>query len=266
MARHRNEARQRMRAAAYVMLDAAFAGHGVPRTVNGQRIRFPAKWCRYYPTTYERKKHEFLVERCRPGSTVIDGGAHIGLFTVAMARAVGPSGRVVAFEPTPATRSVLSRTVALNDVAASVSVRDEALTSVTSRMTLHVAAVEGSNSNSLIGVAPGGVEEEVPTLALDDLAPTLPSPVSCIKLDIEGAELDALVGAEELLQQQGPALCIEVHPTVLRSADRDPGGVRDLLLDLGYALRDGRQACRLELFDGDEPFEFQATRADPRMG
>jgi FkbM family methyltransferase len=263
--RHRRngaDLRLLVKPAAYAVADAAFLGRGVPRRVNGERIRFPAPWCRYYPSSYEAPKHRFLVEHCLPGSTVVDGGAHIGLFTVSMARAVGGGGSVLAFEPTPRTRAVLARTVALNDLGASVSVRPEALAAGTGRTTLHVGPTEGSNSNSVIARAGGaGSTEEVPTLALDDLLPTLTAKVSCIKLDIEGAELDALRGAEALLRAHGPALCIEVHPRMLREGGREPRQLRELLLDHGYALFQDGAPLRAELFQGDDPFELQAARA-----
>lgn len=253
------DAHRRLRSGSYAILDAAFLGRGVPRRVNGERIRFPAAWSRYYPTRYEVDKHRFLVDHCRPGSTVIDGGAHIGLFTVCMANAVGRNGWVLAFEPTPGTRAVLTRTVALNGLGASVSVRPEALGATTGRMSLHIGPTEGSNSNSLMEGRAGSTAAEVPTLALDDVLATLPSDPSCIKLDIEGAELDALLGAEALLRKHRPALCIEVHPRALRAGQRDPEQVRDLLLDLGYELFDGARPCPTERFAGDELFEFQAV-------
>jgi len=248
-----------MREPVYALLDAVFVGRGVPRTVNGERIRFPAPWCRYYPATYEQTMHRFLVRSCRPGTAVVDGGAHIGLFTVAMARAVGPRGWVLAFEPTPGTREVLTRTVGLNDVGARVSVRPEGLAGATGRMTLHVGQTEGSNSNSLVAAAMEGSTEQVPTVALDDLLPTMPAQLSCIKLDIEGAEIDALLGAEVLLETFHPALCIGVHPRMLRAGGREPSELRDLLLDHGYTLLDGTRSCPTELFNGDDLFDFQAV-------
>ena len=96
---------------AYAALDARHGFRGVPRMVNGEVIRFPARWSRYYPATYEPTKTAFLRERAAQGATVIDLGAHIGLFSVHLARSVGPSGRVVSCEPAPETAAVLRRTV-----------------------------------------------------------------------------------------------------------------------------------------------------------
>jgi len=245
----------------YAGLDAVFLGRGVPRRINGARVRFPARWSRYYPSVYERTMHEFLVRHCAPGTTVIDGGAHLGLFTAAMARAVGPDGSVLAFEPTPGTRAVLTKTVALNDLGACVCVRPEGLAAKTGRTTFHMGETEGSNSNSLVGwstTTAGGSQADVPTLALDDLLPTLSSEVSCIKLDVEGADLDALLGARRLLERFHPALCIGVHPRMLRAAGHEPGEVRDLLVDIGYSLYDGSRECPAARFDDDDLFDFQA--------
>lgn len=250
-----------LRTAAYAGLDAAFVGRGVPRRINGERIRLPAPWSRYYPPVYEAAMHAFLVRRCAPGTTVIDGGAHIGLFTVAMARATGPTGSVLAFEPTPGTRAILTKTVALNGLGATVSVRPEGLAAQTGRTTFHIGPIEGSNSNSLVGwsaATSGGSKAEVPTLALDDLLPTLTSSVSCIKLDVEGADLDALIGARGVLERFHPALCIGVHPQMLRAAGHEAGEIRDLLVGLGYSLYEGARDCPPSRFQQDDLFDFQA--------
>lgn len=260
----RAAAHRRVRSAVYAGVDAAFLGRGVPRTVNGDRVRFPAPWSRYYPALYEETMHGFLSEHCSPGTTVIDGGAHIGLFTVAMARSVGPNGWVLAFEPTPGTRAVLTRTIALNDLGAPVCIRPEGLSAITGRSTFHIGPAAGTNSNSLVGrsaAAAGGSSQEVPTLALDDLLPTLAAPVSCIKLDVEGAEFDALTGAKAMLERFHPALCIGIHPRMLRAGGHEPSQVRDLLLDLGYRLYEGARQCPPDRFEQGDLFDFQALWA-----
>src|SRR5437879_13846628 len=112
---------------AYVALDVCTAWRGVPRLVGGEWISFPARWCRYYAADYEPATFTFLRAHCLEGATVLDVGAHIGLFSVLMARLVGPSGRVISFEPTPLTRRVLDETVRLNGFGDVVEVRAEAV-------------------------------------------------------------------------------------------------------------------------------------------
>src|SRR4051794_10550225 len=80
-------------------LAARLAPNGVERTVNGEQLRWPAAWSRHYPREYQRPTHSFLERHVTRESLAIDGGAHIGLFTVAMARRVGRGGHVVSVEP-----------------------------------------------------------------------------------------------------------------------------------------------------------------------
>ncbi len=94
--------------------------------MNGEQVRMAPRWARYYPHDYEPAKQHFLREHCRPGSTVMDIGAHIGLYTALMGRYVGAEGHVLAFEPTCATRRHLRRTVRLNRLS-NVEIRDEAI-------------------------------------------------------------------------------------------------------------------------------------------
>jgi len=58
--------------------------------------------------------HEAFTGKIEPGMCVLDVGAHVGLFTSAAALSVGPSGPVVAFEPSPETVMSLHKHVALN--------------------------------------------------------------------------------------------------------------------------------------------------------
>src|SRR3712207_1541891 len=103
-----------IKSATYQTLDYLTLGRGVKRKVGGEIIRFPARWFRYYQADYESETFEFLRAQCRKNSTVFDLGAHIGLFSVVMARCVGPNGRVYSFEPTSLSREVLRQTVRLN--------------------------------------------------------------------------------------------------------------------------------------------------------
>nr|MBP7476588.1 hypothetical protein [Pyrinomonadaceae bacterium] len=102
---------------AYKTLDAVTLGRGMSRQINGETIRFPAKWSRYYEDDYEPETFRFFRENLKEGDTVLDIGGHIGLFAVVTARLVGNSGSVFSFEPTPLTRGVMKEVVDLNGVA-----------------------------------------------------------------------------------------------------------------------------------------------------
>lgn len=65
---------------------------------------------------YEPYQVDVLRSVVAPGDVVVDAGAHVGLYTLWASRAVGRSGRIVAFEPDPDNRRLLERTLAVNRV------------------------------------------------------------------------------------------------------------------------------------------------------
>lgn len=141
---------------------------------------------------YELVVSELLFRLAEPGDAVADVGAHIGHMSAVLAARVGASGRVLSFEPNTALREVLQRNAERWRTVAPVEVRREAVSS--SVGTTRFAVPDGPNSG-LGRIAAEGVE--VPTTTLDaafgDRAPAL------LKLDVEGAELAVLEGAQRVL-------------------------------------------------------------------
>jgi protein O-GlcNAc transferase len=86
----------------------------------GLRVCVPSDLSLYTPFIlleqedwFEDEIH-FVRRWLRPGMRAVDVGASYGLYTLAMASAVGATGRVWAFEPTPAVADYLDRSVRLN--------------------------------------------------------------------------------------------------------------------------------------------------------
>src|SRR5262245_4274357 len=75
-------------------VENTFYPGGYPKKINGETIRVPFPFHNYYPSSYEEEKTEFIKQHCRPGSTAIDIGAHIGVFSYFLARQVGSEGKV----------------------------------------------------------------------------------------------------------------------------------------------------------------------------
>jgi FkbM family methyltransferase len=156
-----------------------------------------------------------LVERLlRSGMTVLDVGAHHGLYTLPASKQVGRRGRVIAFEPSPRERKRLLTHLRLNRCS-NVCVEPYALGDSAGEADLFL--VEGLHDwcNSL---RPPVIEDRTCTVRvevrrLDDALETLGiSQVDFIKLDVEGAELSVLRGAARLLQGESrPAILAEVQ-------------------------------------------------------
>ena len=175
--------------------------------------------------TYEYDKVR-VFERCvRPGDVVYDVGAHVGNYTLLASELVGPAGRVFAFEPLPRNLRFLREHVRLNK-AANVTIVDAAVAGREGKAFMSKGA---SSSEGRLG--PAG-EIEVRTVGLDELVSEgLPAP-KCIKMDIEGGELDALEGASGILADAKPVVFLSTHgPQV-----HEP--CRSLLAAAGYELRE----------------------------
>jgi FkbM family methyltransferase len=155
--------------------------------------------------TYERHMQRLFREHIRPGATVFDVGANAGFFTLLASKLAGDSGRVYAFEPLPRNLEFLERHIRLNELAnAHVAA-------------LAIAATSGEAHFRIAQHASmGGLSEEgdlrVVTASLDDLIATGPATrPDFIKMDIEGAESDALRGAKELLSGGPLTIALSTH-------------------------------------------------------
>ena len=176
----------------------------------------------YVLGTSEPVLQETLARHLRQGDVFYDLGANIGFFTLLASRLVGSGGAVVAFEPDPANRRVLEANVARNGIA-NVEVVEKAVAGRSGA--LRFAAVESTRSRFARNDEPG---IEVPVTTLDDfVAEGWPVP-TLVKLDIEGAEVEALDGARALLTQHRPTIVCEVHDTEAE--------VRARLEAAGYAV------------------------------
>ncbi|WP_375485170.1 FkbM family methyltransferase [uncultured Jatrophihabitans sp.] len=172
------------------------------------------------------------------GDTVIDVGAHHGVYTYHLARLVGPTGHVVAYEPQPALARYLSAGVAGPGWRDRVELRARALSDTAGTTVLHVPL---DNGRPVIGRATLGdavddaVDVDVATAVLDD--EPMPGPLRFMKVDVEGHELALLKGAQGLLTRDRPTLLVEVE--VEHAGTERVRHLATLLLDdLGYQARE----------------------------
>jgi FkbM family methyltransferase len=193
------------------------------------------RWARYHRYVngywlgvYELPLQTLLARELRPGGTFWDVGANAGFFSVLAAKLVGSGGQVMAFDPLPENVESIERQFELNPLAqfelmpAAVSDRDGTaeLALTENVFTPHLASGRPAGSGH------GARTISVRTVALDSIAGP---PPALVKVDVEGAELRVLKGAEELLK--GPTKwLIELH----EGPDRDE--VLALLEAAGHTL------------------------------
>lgn len=153
-----------------------------------------------------------LSEWIRPGDWVLDIGANVGHYTLEMSRLVGPSGRVIAFEPVPETFSILVANLAAgecaNVTALNVAVSDR-FDLVTMRIPYFESGLENFYQSHIVLSADQreGVTRSVLTIRPDSFG--LERPVALVKIDAEGHEPFVLNGMSGLVERDRPVLILE---------------------------------------------------------
>lgn len=177
--------------------------------------------------TTEPEFQEAFAARVAPGDTVYDVGANVGFYTVLAARLTGPDGRVVAFEPFAASAERARANAARNGFA-HVEVVEAAVAEAPG--TAWLAFSDNPVTHALGARGADGVE--VPVTSLDAFVAGGGPPPSVIKLDVEGAEIEALRGMAGVLRDHRPALLVEVHYHVTTL----PAVLDELVRPLGYRV------------------------------
>ncbi|HWI16132.1 MAG TPA: FkbM family methyltransferase [Vicinamibacterales bacterium] len=177
--------------------------------------------------SYESLNQTMLVRLLKPGDVFFDIGANVGFFTLLASRLVGETGHVYAFEPQRENVAFLQRHLELN-----------AIDNVT---VVPCAAWECGGTLRFQGtqatgrIAPDG-DRVMNAVAIDDLYHRGElRPPNVVKLDVEGAELQALKGMTHVMKAAHPRLLIEFHRSTIDGIDQDAVSA-SLLQELGYTL------------------------------
>lgn len=186
-------------------------------------------WSSLLYGTFELAELEFVKKQLRPGDIVLDIGANVGLYSVLMGVAVGQSGCVFSFEPSPANVLRLRKNLERNNLS-TANVFPCALGESDGQMVLHLA--EDPAYPSLVEVESGlsnGTDIAVQVNSLDGVWEKSGRPmVSFAKIDVEGAEIAVIRGASNFLSVCKPMMLIEANsPQQLEQ-------ISGLLRPLGY--------------------------------
>ncbi|HMP82579.1 MAG TPA: FkbM family methyltransferase [Verrucomicrobiota bacterium] len=175
----------------------------------------------------------------RPADVVFDVGSHHGLMAIVAAKAVGPDGMVVAFEPNPDARKFLQRHLQLNKCSG-VKVESVALSDRDAgEVQFYVQrGLVSWNSTMLREFVPCDDCRtlNVPTCTLDGYVAATGRIPALVKIDVEGAEFIILKGARRTIEQFRPVLIVEFNPDSARAARVSIPDMADNLQSQGYQL------------------------------
>jgi FkbM family methyltransferase len=190
---------------------------------------------------FERRELAFFSQICRPGMTVIDIGANVGVYTALAMHAVGPAGAIVSIEPHDESRRFLARTIAAN---ANANIRPHVFDCAasdhegTGKLFLNPENKADNRlylSDQTPNMQSAPVRLRTIDAVLDEVGITS---VDILKIDVQGSELAAITGAAKTIRNSPEmTLLTEFWPDgIHRASGHDGQRYIDLLCDLGFEL------------------------------
>ena len=181
-------------------------------------------------------EHRILRSLLKPGDTFVDIGANHGSYSVIASELIGIKGLVIAFEPQQHLAKLVERS--LEATAASEYRVIQAGCSDRIGTAEFFIPENASGSAGVFAQFSASGEHRTAKIELTTLDQVL-STVSVtqtlfLKLDVEGSEYDALMGARDTIQRHHPAILMEVNPTSARASGHSVRQLFDLLLGMGY--------------------------------
>ena len=173
----------------------------------------------------------------RPGDTVIDVGANIGIWTIAAAKKTGQQGQVHAFEPLEANFGRLLHNIDLN-AATNVVPQKLALSDRAGPRRFFPSPNMNSGVGRLVTDDWTGLHSTVEAVTLDDYCDQHGiTSVNVLKIDVEGAEYFVLKGATRLLRSSDPPIIVfEMNREMAADLGSSPDKIETFLAALGYSI------------------------------
>lgn len=185
----------------------------------------------YYTGSFEPDTERTIRKLVRAGDVVADVGANIGYLTLHLARRVGASGRVYAFEPADETFDRLTTNLGLNNLPQVVPVRAGVSDTPSEGVSVTIQSTYRLDGRD------EGVEQRIRLTTIDDLVEEEGlTRLDFLKIDTDGMEVNVLRGARRSLERFRPSILTECGPSDLLNAGTSAGVLIGSLESLGYAF------------------------------
>lgn len=196
----------------------------------------------------------FMLRILKAGDTMVDVGTHFGYEAMLGCRLVGREGRVVSFEPNPRAFAIAARNLGRFPQA---ELRPQGVGASAGTLRLEVRPMRDIGLTRLAADVPAESSIEVPVTTLDEALRGRTRPVSFVKVDVEGFEMQVLLGASELLARDAPPLVLEADfPSRDGALSARAYQLADYLKPAGY------DAFNFD-FDLEHGFRFEPIGAFP---
>jgi FkbM family methyltransferase len=188
---------------------------------------------------WEPSYTRLFLRLIRPGDTVLDIGAHLGVYAVLAAAATGAGGKVHAFEPNSRFASLLGRSLAVNGFAGHASVHNLAVGAEEGMTELRFSWAFAGGGHLATGAPRHDSLEGEPcrVVALDEMFADPSFRADVIKMDVEGTETQAVQGMTQLLARSPRVrVMFEFAPQLLAAHGSGAAALIGLFDRLGFAF------------------------------
>jgi len=185
--------------------------------------------------SYEEYETEIVKKIIKKGETVVDVGANIGYFTLIFAKLVGKNGKVFAFEPDPSNLDLLKKNIETNGYK-NVILVNKALSSKTGTTKLFLSDIN-LGDHMIVDAKENRSSIEIDTITGDDYFSGFMEKINFIKMDIQGAETDSIIGMSSLLGKMTDVkIMIEFAPKKLKNFGHNPIELLNILTENDFKL------------------------------
>jgi FkbM family methyltransferase len=201
----------------------------------------------YYLGVYEIHETRWLKQQIEPDWVMLDVGANFGYYANLVAHLAGPHAAVYAFEPSSDMFQALTTNRELNRFE-QLHPQHAAVADVAGSLQLELPPAGNQGLGRIRDhgdTADGKRYEEVQTLTLNEFAVEKKlARLDFIKIDVEGAEMRVLSGAEDVIRRFKPKMMIEINPPSLEDFGTSATELLQKIRDLGYVVY-GLEGARL---------------------
>lgn len=180
----------------------------------------------------EYSNKQFWKSYLRPGDVVVDVGANIGIYSLIACSLVGPEGHVYAFEPVPKVYSALLNNLKMND-ASNVTSFQQAVGDHLGTVRFHSEL----DTNNRVFTPEIPMDGQTIAVQQTTLTHALPKQAyAMLKIDVEGAELQCLKGAEQLFKEQAISVCQFEYLLTVHAYGYEPVDILNYLALYDYKI------------------------------
>jgi FkbM family methyltransferase len=184
---------------------------------------------------FEPVETEIVKKEIKENDIILDIGANIGYYSLIFAQLTGKSGKVYSFEPDPTNFEILKKNILVNKHE-NVILENKAVSNKEGNLKLYLS----TENNGMHRIYPSKWCKDsidINSIKIDNYFNIKKQKIDFVKLDIEGAEYDALLGMESIIQNnENIIIFIEFVPASLEEHGTNPEDVLDFFINEGFKI------------------------------